>query len=103
MAKGGKGAKRKGSAGEREVVKELKMKDIKAKKVPLSGAVSEFEDDVLVGEEEKRAEVKRRRDGWKEIYSWLDGPDLLFMRADRKRWLVVMDLETFSKIWKGEI
>ena len=45
----------------------------------------------------QRVEVKRRKDGFREIYGWLekDAATYLFMRADRRKWLVVMDLQTF--------
>lgn len=101
MPKGGKSARRKGSEGEREIVRLLRESDIRAKKVPLSGAIEGFKDDVLVGvgKEQLRAEVKRRRDGWRELYTWLNGPDLLFMRADRKSWLVCMPYGEFVKLW----
>lgn len=37
-----------------------------------------------------RAEVKIRKDGFKQLYKWLDDNNALFVRADRKEWLVVM-------------
>lgn len=41
-------------------------------------------------------EVKRRKDGWKQLYGWLDDDSsLLFLRADRKDWLVVTSLSDF--------
>lgn len=50
-------------------------------------------------------EVKRRKDGFKTLYKWLENerekPDALAIRADRKPWLVVIPLERFLKIIKG--
>lgn len=35
-------------------------------------------------------EVKRRKDGFRQLYAWLQGRDFVAVRADRKEWLVVM-------------
>ena len=44
-------------------------------------------------------EIKRRKNGWKQIYSWLsDDAQLVAMRADRKEWLIAMTLDTFLDI-----
>jgi len=46
--------------------------------------------------------VKARKEGFKEIYKWLFGKDFLFLRADRKEFLVVMNMEKFLELikWK---
>ena len=40
-------------------------------------------------------EVKRRKNGWATLYKWLDGDaSIIAMRADRKEWIVAMNLST---------
>jgi len=46
-------------------------------------------------------EVKVRKSSFKKLYEWLENQDLLFVKMDRKPYLVVMNLETFSKLLKG--
>jgi hypothetical protein len=89
----GRASKRKGSAGEREIAKLLG-----GQRVPLSGAAGgEFAGDVIVpglG----TGEVKRRRDGFKQIYKWLGDNDFLAIRADRKEWLIVLPLDRLLRL-----
>jgi len=89
--------KRKGTRGEREVAGKLKEGGLHAERVPLSGAAPGLPGDVRVhvAGRELLGEVKRRRSGFKELYTWLSGHDLLFMRADRSDWLVCMRLDLF--------
>lgn len=88
----GRRSKRKGSSAEREFAS-----IIGGTRIPLSGAVRGFEGDVkglgMVWE------VKRRRDDFRRIYGWLEGEgiDALAIRADRKPWLVVMEVETLME------
>jgi hypothetical protein len=39
-----------------------------------------------------RVEVKCRSTGFRELYRWLDGSDLLIVRADRREPMVVVPL-----------
>lgn len=93
----GRAPKQKGYSGERELAKLLR-----GQRVPLSGSAGgEFAGDVLVpglG----RGEVKRRRDGFKQLYSWLEGRDFLAVRADRRDWLVVLPLDKLMRIMRKE-
>jgi hypothetical protein len=100
----GKRQKRKGYMGEHEVEKLLKGYGINAKRVPLSGSSSFQKGDILIFDGEKKlvAEVKRRKGGFKSIFDWLNGSDVLFFRSDRSPWIVVMKLETFVDIVKGQ-
>ncbi|WP_211230075.1 hypothetical protein [Desulfovirgula thermocuniculi] len=36
--------------------------------------------------------MKRRKDGFRQLYAWLEGRDFLALRVDRQEWLVVMRL-----------
>jgi hypothetical protein len=84
----GRSERRKGVEAEREFARL-----IGGERVPLSGAAGgRYAGDVIgLG---MRWECKRRKDGFKRLYDWLDGADALAVRADRRPWLVVMPLET---------
>src|SRR5690606_23185668 len=88
----GKHSRDKGVRAEREFAKL-----ISGERVPLSGAAGgRFAGDVVgLG---LKWEVKRRADGFKELYKWLEGKDALAVRADRREWLVVIPLERFLQM-----
>ena len=98
MARGGRSARRKGLDGEREFVRMMG-----GERVPLSGATGgSFSGDVILpylG----RGEIKRRRDGFKQLYNWLSENDFLAVRADSSRyvkrpWLIIMRAEDLKLI-----
>lgn len=74
----GKGAKRKGSAYEREFRDRCRQSGLLAERVPLSGAMAGYPDDVVV-EDFFRVECKFRADGFKRIYGWAEGLDVLVL------------------------
>lgn len=91
----GKASRDKGNRREREFAKL-----IDGIRTPLSGAVEGFSNDVRgLGLE---FEVKARKDGFKQLYTWIEDerekPDALALKADRKQWLVVMTLEKFKEL-----
>ena len=43
-------------------------------------------------------EDKARADGFREIYRWLDGRDILIVKADRREPLVILPLALAAKI-----
>jgi hypothetical protein len=45
-----------------------------------------------LGDRVLRLEVKARSDGFRELYGWLDGSDVLVIKADRQDPLVVVRL-----------
>jgi len=91
----GKKSKDKGYRLEHELVEKLKELGLQAERIPLSGqAGGSFSGDIRINE--KIAEVKGRADGFKNLYRWLEGKDILFVRADRREWLVIQRL----KDWK---
>ena len=98
------GSRRKGSAGEREIVEILRARGIPARRVPLSGAMKEtgFGGDVLAdfGRGEKKLEVKRRGQGFARIYRWLEDAYAVAFRGDREEWIVVMRLEDLLELRK---
>ena len=48
-------------------------------------------------------EVKRRKDGFKTLYKWLDDDaSIVAMRSDRNEWLVAMPLNVFLDLMEDE-
>lgn len=82
--KGGKRPKRKGDAGEREIVRMFGGERT-------HWQPGENHGDVINIPYLGRSEVKRRAAGFKQLYSWLADNDALFVRSDRRPWLVVME------------
>jgi Holliday junction resolvase len=93
---GGRSSKRKGSNAEREFANITG-----GKRVPLSGAVEGYANDVILPNGLK-VEVKRRKDMEKTLYDWIlderERPDLVAFRADKKPWVVAMTLEKFAEL-----
>jgi Holliday junction resolvase len=92
---GGKASRQKGDRAERGLVRLLQAAGFAAERIPLSGSVGgKFSGDVsvpLLGSDRK-VEVKARANGFRRLYDWLDGADLLVVRADRSEPLVVLPL-----------
>ncbi len=90
----------KGYRTEHELVKRLQGHGINAKRVPLSGGAPGFEGDIILSLDDKElvCEVKARGEGFRQIYRWLGKKDILFIKADRKKYLAVIPLEIFLKI-----
>jgi len=93
----GKSQQRKGYRGEYQLKRLLQDAGIDCQRIPLSGA-SAFTPscDLLIGEDQ--AEVKIRGNGFKKLYDWLAGNQYLFVKADRRPYLVVMTLDSFIEM-----
>lgn len=91
----GKFSRDKGSRIERAIVNAMQDNGLAAERVPLSGAAhGRFGGDIsfpLIGRD-MRVEVKGRAAGFKQLYRWLNGADVLMVRADRSETLVVLRL-----------
>jgi Holliday junction resolvase len=98
---GGRASRQKGNRLERALVRALQEHGFAAERVPLSGAArGRFGGDVsvpLIGRDH-RIEVKCRGKGFRQLYTWLDGADLLIVRADRCEPLVVLPLQLATEI-----
>src|SRR5262249_5475339 len=98
---GGRRSRNKGSRGERQLINLLQDAGIAAQRIPLSGSAGgKFAGDVsipLLGND-RIAEVKARASGFRQLYAWLDGRDLLALKADRADWLVVLPFQTFIQM-----
>lgn len=95
MSSGGKRSREKGNRTERALVRTLQDHGFGAERVPLSGAAGgSYVGDVtipLLGAD-RTIEVKARADGFRELYKWLEGRDVLVVKADRREPLVVIPL-----------
>lgn len=90
---GGRKPYRKGTRVEREIAKKLG-----AKRVPLSGA-STIKGDLIhpiLG----TGEVKARANGFKQIYSWLEGRDFLIIKSDFKEPLIILRAKDMLRLIK---
>ena len=97
----GRRSRRKGARTERSIVNALQAKGIAA--VRLSGAVGgRFAGDIvlLLMGRDLCVEVKARADGFRELYCWLNGRDVLVVKADRKEPLVIVRLSLAAEIAK---
>lgn len=76
----GKGRKAKGSRYERELVALVMDEGLQARRVPLSGAMKNYKDDVVVMDA-YRVECKYRADGenFSRLHDWIDGYDILIL------------------------
>tara|TARA_R110002110_G_scaffold415072_1_gene647775 strand:- start:300 stop:617 length:318 start_codon:yes stop_codon:yes gene_type:complete len=95
----------KGARFEREIVAIATDHDLDAKRVPLSGATNFHKGDVVVSNDVDSwtIEAKKRANGFKTIYAWLEKGDcdLLVLGADRKPALAVLPLADFFDLLKG--
>ena len=104
---GGKASRDKGANFEREVVNWHKDSNVEAARIPLSGGVKgNYSGDLKIGPQQALlAECKRRARAWQDLYDALDqdNSDMLFIRKDRERTLVVLPLETYEAFleWIG--
>ena len=92
---GGRASRQKGNRAERALVRALQDKGFAAERVPLSGSAGgRFQGDVtvpLIGVD-RCIEVKVRADRILTLYDWLEGRDMLVVRADRREPLVIVPL-----------
>jgi len=100
----GKSQKDKGYRGENNLRRLLRDAGIDCQRIPLSGASAITPScDLLVGADERQAEVKIRGNGFKKLYDWLAGNEYLFVKADRQEYLAVMRINDFIKLLLGKI
>lgn len=98
---GGRASRQKGTRAERAIVRFLQEHGFAAERVPLSGAArGRLGGDVSVPVlgVDRRVEVKCRGNGFRELYRWPDGADLLIVRADRRDLIVVIPLKFAAEI-----
>jgi|TARA_R110000823_G_scaffold310627_1_gene435631 hypothetical protein len=102
---GGKMSRNKGSGYEREIVAAHRAENIAAVKVPFSGALKDFPGDVQIAG--MIGECKRRKRGSGFFYKALsqgdDAADILFIRDDNEKTLVVIPIDFWFTLlkWAG--
>lgn len=97
----GKMQRTKGINAERELVHLLEDLGIKAHRVPLSGAMANYKDDIVLGDE-STIEVKRRKKIPAILNEMLVSADYGAIREDRGEWLVVMRVKEFATLFLKE-
>lgn len=101
MNAGGRRSRDKGNRTERALVRFLQDRGFAAERVPLSGSAGgRFAGDITIPVlgVDRVAEVKVRGTGFRQLYEWLDGRDLLIVRADRRQPLVVLPLRLAAEV-----
>lgn len=96
----GKFSRAKGQRIERELVQLHKESGIDCERVPLSGAAGgSFSGDLVIGGK-YTGEVKSRAsgEGFKTLERWKGDHDVLFLRRDRQRPLVVLDFDLYAEL-----
>jgi hypothetical protein len=102
----GKASRDKGWRFENETRHTALAHDLKAVRVPLSGATDYAKGDVIVtspGGVKWTIECKKRANGFKQIYAWMEKGDAecLVLGADHKPALAVLLLEDFFDLLAG--
>jgi len=90
-------SRRKGARVENDIANAIQRHGIPARK--RSGMYIRGHDlDVQVRGRTLRAEVKSRAQGFGTVYRWLEGRDVLIVKADRKSALVVLPLDLAAQL-----
>jgi Holliday junction resolvase len=98
---GGRSPRQKGNRTERALRHFLLQRGLTAERVPLSGSAGgRFAGDLLLtlAGRDHIVEVKCRGNGFAQLYEWLDGRDLLIVKADRRDPLIVLPLSLAAEI-----
>lgn len=99
--KRGRASRQKGNRNERALVRTLQDRGFAAERVPLSGSAGgKYAGDLsvpLLGRDHV-IEVKVRSTGFAQLYDWLEGGDMLVVRADRREPLIVVPLKLALQI-----
>ena len=90
----GASQRRKGVNAERELVHLLNDRGILCRRVPLSGSMAGYKDDLIIGPG-FHAEVKIRASINALLYDALTHVNIAFVRGGGKPWLAVLDVDFF--------
>jgi hypothetical protein len=99
--RGGRASRDKGNRLERAIVKLLQDRGLGAERVPLSGSAGgSYAGDLTVPilGRDLVVEAKARANGFARLYSWLEGRDVLIIKADRRDAIVVLPLRLAADI-----
>ena len=99
-------AKDKGRRFENRIATTLTDNGIPTERIPLSGSFGgKYDCDCVIGTPEEpiaKIECKNRESISKQFWEWLEGNDYLILTRNHYKDLVVMDMEHFIKLYKGE-
>lgn len=99
-------SKDKGRRFENQIADALTTNGIPSERIPLSGSFGgKYDSDVIIGTPEEpiaKIECKNRESISKQLWEWLDGNDYLAIKRNHHKPLVIMDLDQFIKLYKGE-
>jgi hypothetical protein len=102
--RGGRGSRQKGNREERALKRFFQDNGFACERIPLSGAAGgKYSGDLslpLLGID-RTVEVKVRARGFQQLYDWLDGRDLLIVRADRREPLIVAPIRFATEVAKA--
>jgi hypothetical protein len=99
--RGGRASRQKGDRFERAIVRLLQDHGLGAERVPLSGSAGgSYLGDLTVPilGRDLVVEAKARANGFARLYSWLEGRDVLIIKADRRDAIVVLPLRLAADI-----
>lgn len=100
-----KASRDKGARLERSVVHLLQAHGIEARRTaPLQSGFGTEDGDVeaFIGGQKRKIECKARANGFRQIYDWLDGADMLAAKADRRELLIIMPAKTALELWEAK-
>jgi Holliday junction resolvase len=98
----GRRCRDKGNRTERAIARLLQAHGLEATKI--SGMYKPGADiNMLLLGVDRTVEVKCRAEGFRELYSWLNGRDFLIVKADRQEPLVVLRLGLAAEIAKRTV
>jgi len=95
--RGGRASRQKGARAERALVRFLQERGFAAEKTSRTGYRGHDLTVPLLGVD-RRVEVKCRGNGFRELYAWLGGADLLMVRSDRREPLVIVPMRLAAEI-----
>jgi Holliday junction resolvase len=99
--RGGRASRQKGDRFERAIVRLLQDHGLGAERVPLSGSAGgSYAGDLTVPilGRDLVVEAKARANGFARLYSWLEGRDVLIIKADRRDAIAVLPLRLAADI-----
>ena len=99
----GKAPRQKGNRFERQIVNWLKESGLNAFRVPYSGSMANFKGDVQINTKQRQytVEAKSRSGGFKFLYDNLGINDMLIVRKDREKPLVIIDFNLLVHFLKS--
>lgn len=105
--RGGRRSKLKGNRNERGLVKALQLAGVAAERTPLSGALKSarfgggYDVRIPLFGRELKSECKHYANGFQRLYKWLAPVDIVVVRCDHGKPLVVMTLDLMLELAKS--